>query len=121
MSSNGSVVQIIPAIVINNSLLYCVMVCSVYLCAICNMINRKITYSEKINNDITTFNSRLRQIDRDLYLLKNKSSDLFDTTVVLKKHSDELQTEVNVLKHRQYCYDKDMLQLNNEIKFIKKL
>lgn len=37
------------------------------------------------------------------------------STVVLKKHSDELQNEVNILKHKQYCYDKDISLKNYEL------
>ncbi len=95
-------------IIINHILLYCILICSFYLCARCNMIYKKLTSVETINNNITVFNSQSGQMHRDLKVIRTKSYDLFDTTLVLKKHSDELQNEVNILKHKQYCYDKDM-------------
>jgi len=107
MLSNGSYVQVAP-LTICHILLYCILVCCVYLCAIWNIIYKKLLSIENINDNITVFNSQSSQMHRDLKILRTKSYDLYDTTVILKQHSDELQNEVNILKHKQYCYDKDL-------------
>lgn len=76
--------------------------CSVYLFLVCKKIKELQS------------NSDMKYL-QDIKILKTKSYDLSDVTLVLTNKLHTLQTDVNILKHKLYCYDKDIDDLSKQI------
>jgi hypothetical protein len=82
------------------------------------MIKSLVEIHKKIANQktIDTFNSKAAQIQRDLHFMKSKSFDTADVNIKLTSSFKKMQDDIDILKHRQYCYTKDLMFYKDKLK-----
>lgn len=45
---------------------------------------------------------------KELLQIKSKSFDMVDSNIVINKSVKQMQTEIDILRYKQYCYQKDI-------------
>ena len=101
-------------IIINNCLLYCVLVCLIYLCILANKLNKLISFWKTENTNLEIFNSKSKQIYTELNRIKSKSIDLADNNIMLRRSSEDLKNELMILKLKQMENTKNINLLRSQ-------
>jgi DNA/RNA-binding domain of Phe-tRNA-synthetase-like protein len=74
----------------------------------------------KINKIDTKLNAQnneknIQYVQKELKQIKSKSFDMSDYQVILQKSYSNLEDDIRILKHKQYCSNQDILRCSNII------
>ena len=84
-------------------------------------IDKNILLLTDMNRNVFAFNNKTKQIDSDLRRMKAKSFDLADCNIKLYKTSENFENELQMIKHKLLCNNRDILLLYNKIDSFKKM
>jgi hypothetical protein len=68
--------------------------------------------------DKTVNENNIYQIKKDIYKMKSRSFDTINDNIVLNSTCQKIQEDINILKHKQFCYTQDLNFYKDKIKIL---
>lgn len=90
-------------VIINNILLYIMLIMISYIIMKINIVQTNLLKLADMNRNMVAFNSKTKHIDYELHRIKAKSFDIADVNIKLMKTSENLEHELQVVKHKLLC------------------
>ena len=106
--------------IIYNILLYSIFICVIYIILKVNYISKKIENLAKMDYKMDLLYNKNIQVDKDIKYMKSKSLDNIDTTIVLRRRSENLENELNLLKYNNWQNNKQIDLLKEKFAIYKK-
>ena len=102
-------------LIINNVLLYIILMCVLYIIYGNKIIHTLLVNLSNIHDKyIDIFHTKNNEFKKDINTIKSKSFDMYDSNFVLKHCCENFQNELQILKYKQLLHSKEKTSFKNK-------